>query len=76
MTTNLSITFLQGPGGHLCMNMELQLDFNIVNTLSVLFILLFDFTKAIECPTENDIKCKSFWHQLLIYPGKLTSNFW
>ena len=57
------------------MNMELQLDVNIATTILVLFILLFDFTKAMECPTENDIKCKSFWHQLLIYPGKLISNF-
>ena len=37
--------------------------------LKVLLILSFDSSKAIECPTENDNKCESFWHQLLKYPG-------
>ena len=40
-------------------------------------IILFDYstsefqvTKATKCPTENDKKCQSFWHQLFMYPGQ------
>ena len=40
-------------------------------------IILFDYstsefqvTKATKCPTENDNKCQSFWHQLFMYPGQ------
>ena len=30
----------------------------------------FQVTKATKCPTENDKKCQSFWHQLFMYPGQ------
>jgi len=42
-------------------------------TLFVILVLntsQFQVTKATKCPTENDKKCQSFWHQLFMYPGQ------
>ena len=37
----------------------------------ILVLVLFQFKsiEAIDCPTEIDTKCESFWQQVFKYPG-------
>ena len=38
-------------------------------TVSIILLLQFQFLEAVECPTQTDNKCETFWHQLFKYPG-------
>ena len=37
---------------------------------AVFVILHFSNIQALECPTQSDNKCETFWQQLLEYPGE------
>ena len=37
--------------------------------MAITLLQQFLCLEAVECPTENDVKCETFWHQLFKYPG-------